>query len=44
METWQAFLLGVMVAYTPSLGFLGLLLHRRSIFGWPSQQAGYKPD
>jgi hypothetical protein len=44
METWQAFLLGVMVAYTPSLVFFALLLHRRSIFGWPSQQTGYKPD
>jgi hypothetical protein len=43
METWQAFLLGMMVAYTPSLVVFALLLHRRSFFGWPSQQAGYKP-
>jgi hypothetical protein len=26
METWQAFLLGLMVAYTPSLIFLAVLL------------------
>jgi hypothetical protein len=37
METWQAFLLGMMAAYTPSLVAFALLLHRRSFFGWPSQ-------
>jgi hypothetical protein len=26
MATWQAFLLGMMVAYTPSLLFLAILL------------------
>jgi hypothetical protein len=28
METWEAFLLGVMVAYTPSLAFAALLFQR----------------
>jgi hypothetical protein len=28
METWQAFLLGVMVAYTPSLILLAALLRK----------------
>lgn len=28
MEVWQAFLLGIMVAYTPSLVLLAVLLRR----------------
>lgn len=28
METWQAFLLGVMAAYTPALIFLAVSLRR----------------
>lgn len=28
METWQAFLLGVMVAYTPGLIVLAITLYR----------------
>ena len=32
METWQAFLLGVMVAWTPSLAWFAYQLWRQSDF------------
>ena len=44
METWQAFLLGMMVAYTPSLVFLAVLLQRGSISDWMSQEAARNPN
>jgi hypothetical protein len=31
MATWQAFVLGVMAAYTPSILFLAFLLRERGV-------------
>jgi hypothetical protein len=31
MTTWQAFLLGLMVAYTPSLIFLAFICHDKGL-------------
>jgi len=41
MATWEAFLLGVMVAYTPSLLFLALLLWRCPEAEQLSEQSEY---
>lgn len=36
MTSWQAFVLGIMAAYTPSMIFLAIALYRDAAFNWRS--------
>jgi hypothetical protein len=40
MNAWEAFLLGMMVAYTPSLAVAALLLHHAAKLGGPPCEEG----